>query len=96
MPEVVATDSQLLDCFVRKRDSMAFRNLVARHGPAVLDVCRGVLHDLHEAEDAFQATFLVLLRKAPSIEDPGALGGWLRGVAYRTALRARCAPQGVG
>jgi RNA polymerase sigma factor (sigma-70 family) len=84
------TDSQLLDCFVRDRDSAAFRNLVVRHGPAVLQVCRGILHDQHEAEDAFQATFLVLIRKAPSIQDPEALGGWLRGVAYRTSVRARC------
>ncbi len=90
MQGTAATDSQLLDYFVRKRDSAAFRSLVLRHGPAVLQVCRGVLQDPHEAEDAFQATFLVLVRKAPSIEDPQSLGGWLRGVAYRTALRARC------
>ncbi len=84
-----SSDRQLLDCFVKERDSAAFRNLVTRHGPAVLQVCRGVLHDAHEAEDAFQATFLVLVRKAPSIQDPEALGGWLRGVAYRTAVGAR-------
>jgi RNA polymerase sigma factor (sigma-70 family) len=63
---------------------------VVRHGPTVLQMCRGVLHDAHDAEDAFQATFMVLVRKARSIEDPDSLGGWLRGVAYRTALRARC------
>src|SRR5277367_2065658 len=90
MQGTAATDSQLLDYFVRKRDSAAFRSLVLRHGPAVLQVCRGVLQDPHEAEDAFQATFLVLVRKAPSIQDPESLGGWLRGVAYRTAVRARC------
>ncbi len=90
MQRTAATDSQLLDCFVRDRDSAAFRSLVLRHGPAVLQVCRGVLHDPHEAEDAFQATFLVLVRKAPSIQVPESLGGWLRGVAYRTAVRARC------
>ncbi len=90
MRQTAASDSQLLDCFVKERDSAAFRNLVARHGPAVLQVCRGVLQDAHEAEDAFQATFLVLVRKAPSIQDPEALGGWLRGVAYRTAVRSRC------
>jgi RNA polymerase sigma factor (sigma-70 family) len=84
-----ASDSELLDCFVRERDSAAFRKLVVRHGPAVLQVCRGVLQDTHEADDAFQATFLVLVRKAPSIQDPEALGGWLRGVAYRTAVRSR-------
>jgi RNA polymerase sigma factor (sigma-70 family) len=90
MQGTAATDSQLLDCFVKERDSAAFRSLVDRHGPAVLQVCRGVLHDPHAAEDAFQATFLVLVRKAPSIKDPELLGGWLRGVAYRTAVQARC------
>jgi RNA polymerase sigma factor (sigma-70 family) len=90
MLKVGATDSQMLDHFVRDGDHGAFRGLVSRHGPAVLQVCRGVLHDPHEAEDAFQATFLVLVRKAPLIKDPESLGGWLRGVAYRTAIRARC------
>jgi RNA polymerase sigma factor (sigma-70 family) len=90
MPQVGVTDSQLLDHFVRESDHGAFRGLVSRHGPAVLRVCRGVLQDPHEAEDAFQATFLVLVRKAPLIKDPESLGGWLRGVAYRTATRARC------
>jgi RNA polymerase sigma factor (sigma-70 family) len=90
MRGTTASDRELLDCFVKDRDSAAFRNLVGRHGPAVLQVCRGVLQDPHEAEDAFQATFLVLLRKAPSIQVPASLGGWLRGVAYRTAVRARC------
>ena len=90
MPGVMANDSQLLDRFIRDQDSAAFRSLVIRHGPAVLQVCRGVLHDAHEAEDAFQATFMVLVRRARSIQDPELLGGWLRGVAYRTALRARC------
>jgi RNA polymerase sigma factor (sigma-70 family) len=87
---MIAHDSQLLDRFVREQDSTAFRNLVVRHGPAVLQVCRGVLQDAHEAEDAFQATFMVLVRKARLIQDPDSLGGWLRGVAYRTALRVRC------
>ncbi len=90
MPGVSASDSELLDCFVRERDSLAFRSLVVRHGPAVLQVCRAVLHNAHEAEDAFQGTFLVLIRKARSIQNPELLGRWLRGVAYRTALRARC------
>jgi RNA polymerase sigma factor (sigma-70 family) len=85
-----ATDSQLLDNFVRHHDPGAFRSLVTRHGPGVLRVCRAVLQDAHEADDAFQATFLVLVRKAPSIQNPESLGGWLRGVAYRTATRARC------
>jgi RNA polymerase sigma factor (sigma-70 family) len=85
-----ATDSQLLDHFVRDHDPGAFRSLVSRHGPEVLRVCRAVLQDPHEADDAFQATFLVLVRKAPTIQNPESLGGWLRGVAYRTATRARC------
>jgi RNA polymerase sigma factor (sigma-70 family) len=85
-----ASDGQLLERFVSECDAEAFRKLVARHGPAVLQMCREVLHDAHEAEDAFQATFIVLVRKARSIQDPESLGGWLRGVAYRTALRARC------
>jgi RNA polymerase sigma factor (sigma-70 family) len=89
MARARATDGKLLDSFVAQRDCDAFRDLVARHGPAVRRICRGVLHDSHEADDAFQATFLVLVRKAPSIEDPERLGGWLRGVAYRIALHAR-------
>jgi RNA polymerase sigma factor (sigma-70 family) len=84
------SDSQLLDDFVRDHDPGAFRSLVMRHGPAVLQVCRAVLQDPHEADDAFQATFLVLVRRAPSIQNPESLGGWLRGVAYRTSRRARC------
>jgi RNA polymerase sigma factor (sigma-70 family) len=90
MRGIAASDRELLDCFVKERDSAAFRNLVVRHGSVVLQVCRAVLHDPHEADDAFQATFLVLVRKAPSIQDPESLGGWLRGVAYRTAVRSRC------
>ena len=89
MPGVGLTDRQLLDEYVRDQDAGAFRSLVARHGAAVLRVCRGVLRDSYEAEDAFQATFLVLVRKAPAIRDPEALGAWLRGVAYRVAVRAR-------
>ncbi len=89
MQEFGSTDRQLLDSFVRARDSNAFRDLVVRHGPSVLQVCRGVLHDSHAADDAFQATFLVLVRKARSIQQPEKLGPWLRGVAYRTSLRAR-------
>lgn len=90
MLSTVGTDRQLLDKFVQFGDEGAFGGLVSRHGPAVLQVCRGVLQDPHEAEDAFQATFLVLVRKAPVLKDPEAVGGWLRGVAYRTAVRARC------
>ena len=84
-----STDRELLDHYVHEQDSAAFQDLVSRHGSAVHRVCRGVLKDIHEAEDAFQATFLVLARRAPEIRDPEALGGWLRGVAYRVAIRAR-------
>ena len=82
-------DSQLLERFVTRDDPAAFRDLVDRHGPAVLRACRRYLHDPHEAEDALQATFLILLRRAPSIKDPERLGRWLLGVARRVALRAR-------
>ena len=61
------------------QDPVAFQSLVSRYGAAVHKVCRGVLGDLHEAEDAFQATFLVLARRAPAIREPDLLGGWLRG-----------------
>ena len=70
----------------------AFAALVARHGPMVLGVCRQLLGDAHHAEDAFQAVFLVLARKARSIRDPDLLGNWLYGVAIRTA---RCARQQI-
>ncbi len=83
------SDRQLLSRYTRDGDGRAFRRLVTRHGPAVLQVCRAVLRDSHAADDAFQATFLVLVRKAPAIRDPGLLGEWLRGVAYRTAMHAR-------
>ncbi len=82
-------DRQLMECYVARRDPAAFRDLVARHGPAVLRTCRRLLHDAHEAEDAFQATFLILVRRAPSIRDPDLLGRWLVGVARRVAIRAR-------
>jgi RNA polymerase sigma factor (sigma-70 family) len=83
------SDRQLLEHFVRRRDSGAFEALVRRHGPMVLGVCRRLLRDAHEAEDAFQATFLLLVRKARSLRQPERLGPWLHGVAYRTAVRAR-------
>ena len=67
----------------------AFAALVQRHGPMVLDVCRQLLGDLHHAEDAFQAVFLVLARKAGAIRDPDLLGTWLHGVAVRTARKSR-------
>src|SRR5262245_36421984 len=83
------TDGDLLTRYVRHRDEAAFAALVCRHGPMVLAVCRRVLHNPHDAEDAFQATFLVLVRKASAVRCPGLVGNWLYGVAYRTAQHAR-------
>src|SRR5687768_2216486 len=81
------SDEQLLDRFVRRRDEGAFAALVRRHGPMVLGVCRRVLRDGHHAEDAFQATFLILVRKAELIQERQLLHNWLYGVAYRTAVK---------
>ena len=67
---------------------MAFEALVARHGPMVLATCRAVLKNEHDVEDAFQATFLILARKAGSIRGGDALGGWLHRVAYRASVEA--------
>jgi RNA polymerase sigma factor (sigma-70 family) len=88
-PPAADSDATLLDRFARARDEAAFAALVARHGPMVLHLCRRVLGDAHAAEDAFQATFLVLARKARSVARPAALAGWLYGVARRVALKAR-------
>jgi RNA polymerase sigma factor (sigma-70 family) len=82
-------DGELLHRWNRERDQSAFTTLVRRHGPMVLGVCRRVLRDAHAADDAFQATFLVLAKKAQTVRPPGVLGPWLYGVAYRTALKAR-------
>ncbi len=84
-----ATDADLLGRFVAGRDAAAFAELVRRHGPAVFGVCRRVTGDHHLAEDAFQAVFVVLAAKAGGVRPAAALGGWLYGVAHRTALRAR-------
>ena len=88
MPEP-ASDADLLARFACRRDEDAFAALVARHGPMVLNTCRRILGDAHTAEDAFQATFLVLARKAGCLRQPDALAGWLHGVACRVAFRAR-------
>ena len=83
------TDSQLLDRFVRHRNEAAFSALVERHGPMVMGICRRLLCNSHDAEDAFQATFLVLVRRAEAIGDPDLLANWLYGVAFRTAAKAK-------
>ena len=82
-------DGQLLEQFAARNTEAAFAALVARHGPMVLSVCVGLLGDAHDAEDAFQAAFLILARKARSIRDPDLLGNWLYGVARRTAQKAK-------
>jgi RNA polymerase sigma factor (sigma-70 family) len=82
------TDAQLLNSYLTRGEDAAFEALVRRHGPMVLGVCRRVLRNPHDAEDAFQATFLVLLRKAASILPRYSVGNWLYGVAHRTALKA--------
>ncbi len=83
------TEGQLLDRFLATRDEAAFGAIVARHGPMVLGVCRGVLTDPHDVEDAFQATFLILVKKARGLQNRDRLGPWLYGVARRVALRAK-------
>jgi RNA polymerase sigma factor (sigma-70 family) len=85
------TDAQLLERFITRRDDAAFAALVRRHGPMVFGACRRLVHTHHDAEDAFQATFLILARKAASIQPPGMVANWLYGVAYHTALKARVA-----
>src|SRR5262249_40567371 len=80
-------DAVLLDRFVRQQDNAAFEALVRRHGPMVLGVCRRVLGNAHDAEDTFQATFLVLTRKAAGFHPPSALPAWLHGVAHSLALK---------
>ena len=83
------TEGQLLDRFATARDEAAFEALVELHGPMVLGVCRQFLRDPNDVDDAFQATFLVLVRKAGSLRQKDLLGNWLYGVACRVALRAR-------
>ena len=83
------TDGDLLQRYLQQRDEAAFEALVRRHGPMVLAVCRRVLRNVHDAEDAFQATFLVLVRKASSLRSPSRVDNWLYGVALRTAQEAK-------
>ena len=87
------TDGQLLTRFVAARDEASFAALVRRHGPMVLGVCRRLLRHAQDAEDCFQATFLVLARKASAVQRES-VGSWLYAVAYRTSLEAREAGEG--
>ena len=86
---VLRRETGLLDLFVAEGDESAFEAIIARHGPMVLGVCRRLLGESHDADDAFQATFLVLLRKVRQLRDAERLGPWLYGVATRVATKAR-------
>ena len=83
------SEAQLLSHYTREGDERAFDVILNRHGPMVLGVCRRFLFDPHDIDDAFQATFLILVRKAPTLRDPQSLSPWLYGVASKVALRAR-------
>jgi RNA polymerase sigma factor (sigma-70 family) len=82
-------DGELIESFISRKDEAAFALLLRRHGPMVLNVCRRVIGNHHDAEDAFQATFLVLAQKAASVSPREKVASWLHGVAYRIALKAR-------
>ena len=83
------TDGKLLGCFLEEQDEAAFEALVHRHGPMVMDVGRRILRNQQDAEDAFQATFFVLFRKAATVAPREKVGNWLYGVANRTAIRVQ-------
>jgi hypothetical protein len=83
------TDAELLQCYVTEREEAAFEAIVRRHGPMVLGVCRRILQNPDDAEDAFQATFLVLARKAATIVPREMVSGWLYGAACLAARKAR-------
>ena len=87
--ERLRPDDQLIGAFVADRDARAFALLVRRHGPMVLSVCRRITGHVHDAEDAFQAVFLTLARRAGEVARPEAVGNWLYGVAVRVARQAR-------
>src|SRR5882724_5906668 len=84
-------DAPLVQRFAAEHDQAAFAALVQRHGPVVLGVCRRVLHDHHDAEDAFQATFLALARKAGALDGRDSLSGWLHTVACNMSLKVKAA-----
>src|SRR5262245_57294267 len=89
------SDGHLLERFIATRDEAAFAALVRRHGPMVLGVCRRILRHTQDAEDAFQATFLVLARKAVSLGRRELVGNWLYGAAYRAALQVQASRRRV-
>src|SRR5262245_55749216 len=83
------SDEQLLNRFFQEREDPAFAALLTRYGPLVYNVCRRVLKDTNDVEDAFQAAFLVLVKKGGKLRQPGRLANWLYGVAYRTARKVK-------
>src|SRR5436190_20791893 len=83
------SDGELFEAYLAERDRDFLEALVRRHGPMVFGVCQRLLRNSHDAEDAFQATFLVLVRRAETVWPRDQVGHWLYGVAYRTALEAR-------